>query len=216
MVLVWNTVKKTFVIDGNPKDPCWCTVYDYSLTFMDGGEETILGSTWYIRWLNSPVMNWVKKCISNLICAISTYRSRTLFGFGVISRSVVSDSATPWTAARQASLSITNSQGLLKTHIRWVSDAMQPSSFSRLQSFPTSGSLPISQFFASGGQSIGNFSFSISPSSEYSGLISLRLDWLDLPAVQGTESSPALQFKSINLVFSFLYSPTHIHTWLLE
>ena len=44
----------------------------------------------------------------------------------------------------------------------------------------------MSQFFTSGGQSIGGFSFSISPSSEYSGLISFRMDWLDLLAVQGT------------------------------
>ena len=44
----------------------------------------------------------------------------------------------------------------------------------------------MSQLFASGGQSIGSFSFSISPSNEYSGLISLRMDWLDLLAVQGT------------------------------
>ena len=44
----------------------------------------------------------------------------------------------------------------------------------------------MSQFFASGGQIIGSFSFSISLSSEYSGLISFRMDWLDLLAVQGT------------------------------
>ena len=55
-----------------------------------------------------------------------------------------------------------------------------------------------------------SFSFSISPSSEYSGQISFRVDWLDLLAVQGTlESSPTPQFKSINSsVLSFLYSPT--------
>ena len=56
-----------------------------------------------------------------------------------------------------------------------------------------------------------SFSFSNSPSSEYSGLISFRMDWLDLLAIQGTlkESSPTPQFKSINsLVLSFLYSPT--------
>ena len=54
------------------------------------------------------------------------------------------------------------------------------------------------------------FSFSISPSNEYSGLISFRMDWLDPLAVQGTqESSPTPQFKSINsLVLSFLYTPT--------
>jgi len=64
-----------------------------------------------------------------------------------------------------------------------------------------------------------SFSFSISPSNEYSGLISFRMDWLDLLAVQGTlknhlkkkkkESSPTPQFKSINSsALSFLYSPT--------
>ena len=62
-----------------------------------------------------------------------------------------------------------------------------------------------------------SFSFSISPSNEYSGLISFRMDWLDLIAVQRTqESSPTPQFKSINSsVFSFLYSPalTSIHDY---
>ena len=55
-----------------------------------------------------------------------------------------------------------------------------------------------------------SFSFSISPSNEYSGLISFRMDWLDLIAVQATlKSSPIPQFKSINsLALSFLYSPT--------
>ena len=47
----------------------------------------------------------------------------------------------------------------------------------------------MSQFFASGGQSIGSFTFSISPSNEYSGLISFRMNWLDLLAVQGTLKS---------------------------
>ena len=53
-----------------------------------------------------------------------------------------------------------------------------------------------------------SFSFSISPSNEYSGLISSKMDWLDLLAVQGT-SSPTSQLKSINsLALSFLYRPT--------
>ena len=80
---------------------------------------------------------------------------------------------------------------------------------SRLQPFPASGSFQMNQFFTSGGQSTG-FSFSISPSNEYSGLTSFRMDWLDLLAVQGTlESSPTPQLKSINtLVLSCLYSTT--------
>ena len=54
---------------------------------------------------------------------------------------------------------------------------------------PASESFPMSQFFNSGGQSIWSFSFSISPSNEYSGLISFRMDWFDLLAVQGTLKS---------------------------
>ena len=59
-------------------------------------------------------------------------------------------------------------------------------------------------------QKYRSFSFSISPSNEHSGLISFRMDWLDLLAVQWSqESSPTPQFKSINSsVLSFLYSPT--------
>ena len=59
-----------------------------------------------------------------------------------------------------------------------------------------------------------SFSFSISPSNEHPGLISYRMDWFVLLAVQRTlESSPTPQFKSINSsALSFLYSPTHIHT----
>ena len=60
---------------------------------------------------------------------------------------------------------------------------------SHLQSFPASGSFQTSQFFPLGGQSIWSFSFSISPSNEYPGLISFRMDWLDLLPVQETHKS---------------------------
>ena len=78
------------------------------------------------------------------------------------------------------------------------------------QSFPVSGSFPMSQFFAFRWPKYWSFSFSISPSNEYSGLISFRMDRLDLLAVQGTlKSPPTPRFKSINSsVLSFLYSPT--------
>ena len=68
----------------------------------------------------------------------------------------------------------------------------------------------MSPFFASSGQKYYSFSFNISPSNEYSGLISFRIDWLDFLAVQKTLKC-LLQhhFKSINSsVLSFLYSPT--------
>ena len=78
------------------------------------------------------------------------------------------------------------------------------------QSFPASGSFQMRQLFSSGGQSIGVSPFSISPSNEHRGLISLRMDWLDLLAVQGTlKSLSNTESKSINSsVLSFLYTPT--------
>ena len=57
------------------------------------------------------------------------------------------------------------------------------------QSLPASGSFPMSQLFAWGGQSIGSFSFSIRPFNEHPGLSSFGMDWLDLLAVQGTLKS---------------------------
>ena len=100
----------------------------------------------------------------------------------------------PWTAACQASLSsptprvYSNSCPLSRWCHPTISSSVVPFS-SRPQSFPASGSFLVSQFFTSGGQSIGSFSFSISLSNEYSGLISFRMDWLDLLAVQGTLKS---------------------------
>ena len=101
---------------------------------------------------------------------------------------------TPWTAPCQATLSITNSQSLFKfmsiESMMIIQTSHSLSSFSScLQSFLASGSFLMSHFFASGGQSIGSFSFSISPSNEYSGLIAFRIDWFDLLAVQGTLKS---------------------------
>ena len=105
--------------------------------------------------------------------------------------SVMSDSATLWIAARQASLSITNSWSLLKlTSMESVMPSAISSSvvpFSSCpQSLPASGSFPMSQLFAWGGQSIGvSASASVLP-IEHPGLISFRMGWLDLLAVQGT------------------------------
>src|SRR5574339_390476 len=77
-----------------------------------------------------------------------------------------------------------------QTHVHRVSDAIQPSHpFSSCpQSLPASDSFPMSQLFACGDQ-YWSFSFSISPSKEIPGLISFRMDWLDLRAVQGTLKS---------------------------
>ena len=111
---------------------------------------------------------------------------------------------TPWTAARQASLSITNYRSLLRlmsiesvmpsNHlILWHPLLVLPSIFPSIRVFFNESVLRIRW------PKYWSFSFSISPSNEYSGLISFRMDWFDLLAVQGTlKSSPTPQFKSIN------------------
>ena len=124
--------------------------------------------------------------------------------------------ATPWTAACQPSLFITNSWSLLKTHVHWIGDAIQPSHPLSSHSPPAFNLSNIRVFSSESVLHIRwpnywSFSFSISPSNEYSGLISFRIDLLDLFAVQGNsqESSPTPQFKNISVsVLSFLYGPT--------
>ena len=101
---------------------------------------------------------------------------------------------TPWTAAHQASLSITNSQSLLKlmstesvmpsNHLILCHPLLlPPSMFPSIRVFSNESLLRIRW------PKYWSFSFSISPSHEYSGLISFRIDWLDLLAVQGTLKS---------------------------
>ena len=104
--------------------------------------------------------------------------------------SCVQLTVTPWTVAYCPSPSprpYSNSCPLSQWCHLTISSSVVPFS-SRLQSFPASGSFQMSQLFASAGQSI-DFSFNISPSSEYSGLISFRMNWLDLLVVQGTLKS---------------------------
>ena len=138
--------------------------------------------------------------------------------------------ATLRTAARQASLSITNTRSLLKlmsiesvmpsNHlILCYSLLLLPSIFPSIRVFSSESVLHIRW------PKYCSFSFSISPSNEYSGLISFRIDWLNLLAVQGTlksilqkkkkkESSPKTHLRSINFsALSFLYGPalTSIH-----
>src|SRR5574340_1008886 len=109
----------------------------------------------------------------------------------------------PWTAACQASLSISNSWSLLKL----MSIALVMPSNHLILCHPLL--LLLSVFPSIRGPKYWRFSFGISPSIEYSGLISFRMDWLDLLAVQGTLKSLLQQFKSINSsALSFLYSPT--------
>ena len=144
-------------------------------------------------------------------------KSKRIVLFSVqFSHSVVSDSLRPHEPQHARPLCPSPTPGVHPNPcpLSWwchptISSSVVPFS-SCPQSFPESGCFQMSQLFTSGGQSIGSFSFNISPSNEHPGLISLRMDWLDLLAVQGTqESSPTPQFKSINsLALSFLYTPT--------
>ena len=113
----------------------------------------------------------------------------------LFSRSVTSDSLWPYglqhprlPCPSPSPGACSNSCPLSQWRHPTISSSVVPFS-SCLQSFPASGSFLMSWVFASGGQSIGAFGFSISPSNEYSGLISFGIDWLDLLVVQGTLKS---------------------------
>ena len=131
---------------------------------------------------------------------------------------------TPWTAACQASLSITNSRSLPK----FISvESVVPSNhlilgvpFSfHLQSFPASGSFPMSQFFSSGGQSIGASASELVPPMNIQYWFPLGLTGLISLLSKGL-----LRVSSNNTVWKHqlfgaqlsLWSNSHIHTWLLE
>ena len=129
------------------------------------------------------------------------------------SPSVMSDSLQPHESQHARPPCPSPTPGVHPTHIHRVGDAIQPShplsspSPPAPISLPASESFPISPTFHMRWPKYWSFSFSISPSSEHPGLISFRMDWLDLLAVQA--SSPTPQFKSINSsALSFLHSPT--------
>ena len=135
--------------------------------------------------------------------------------FSLVQCSVVSNTATPWTASCQGSLSFTNSRSLLKLmSIQSVMPSnhlilchpvlLLPSVFPSIRVISGESLLPIRW------PKYWSFSFSISPSNEYSGLISFRMDWLDLLAVQGfSRVFSNTTGQNINSsVLSFLYIPT--------
>ena len=147
----------------------------------------------HIHYMYTVLKEVVEKerCLPN-VCQIPVWDLSKLIKISIFTASVQSLSlvqlfATPWTAARQASLSITNSWSCLKlVSSRWwchptISSSGVPIS-SHLQSFPASGSFPVLRIRW---PKYWRFSFSICSSNEYSGLISFSIDWFDLLAVQG-------------------------------
>ena len=131
--------------------------------------------------------------------------------------------ATPWTIARQASLSTTNSWSLLKlmsiesvmlsNHLILCCPLLlMPSIFPVITVFSSESALRIRW------PKYWSFSFNISPSNEHSGMISFRIDWLDLLEVQGTlESLPQHHSSKASILqcSAFFITNSHIHIWLL-
>ena len=131
---------------------------------------------------------------------------------------------TPWTAARQVSLSITNSQSFLK--LMSINSVMPSNRLTLCHPLLLLSSIfPIIRVFSNKSvlcirwPKYWSFNFSISPTNEYSGLISFRIDWFDLLVVQGTLKSlfsTAVQKHPFFGTQLSLWSNSHIHTWLLE
>ena len=150
---------------------------------------------WEIPWTDDPgrvqsmglQKSWTQ--LVNLITTITTSRLQSVQLLSHVQLCVI-----PWTAARQASLSVTNSWSLLKLmSIELVMPftclilccplLLLPSIFPSIRVFSNESVLPIRW------PKYWSFSFSISPSNEHPGLISFRMDWLDLLAVRGTLKS---------------------------
>ena len=142
-----HLVFSLFGVLSSSRAPCPTPNFFSHLTCILCTQPTVLLNPWQFRflWLFILSICWLYICGKNQSIQFS--------------RSVVSDSATPWTAAHQASLSITNSQSLLKlrsfgsvmpsNHLILCHPLLPPSSF------PASGSFPVSQLFTSDGQSTG-------------------------------------------------------------
>ena len=133
----------------------------------------------------------IKSCCTE---SIDHFRKIWYLSNSVQSLSRVQLFATPWTAAHQASLAITNPPESTQTHIHWVGDAIQPSHsviprlllpsiFPSIRVFSNESALRIRW------PKYWSFNHNISPSNEHLGLISFRTGWLDLLAVQGTLKS---------------------------
>ena len=176
-------------------------------------------STVKSRWHNSCAWRISKReyilCILPILREIAADLDKESVQFSSVSQ-MCPTLCDPWIAARQASMSITNSRSSIK--LMSIKSAI-PSSHLILcypllllpTISPSIRVLSNESILCMRWPKYWNFSFSISPSNEHPGLISFRLDWLYLLAVQGTLKSllQHQQFKSINSsALSFLHSPT--------
>ena len=160
-----------------------------------------VSSLWLVRILSPTWMLHIIQCIQ--FSSVQLLSHVQLF-------------ATPWTAVHQASLSITNS--LSSPKVMFIESVISSNHLILCHPLLLLPPIPLSIRVFSNESALHirwpkywSFRFSISPSSEHPGLISFRMDWLDLLAVQGTLKNLLQhpQVKSINsLALSFLHSPT--------
>ena len=181
--------------------------------------------------VGSQASVYTKSCFSNnnnepLYTVLNIFKAEEVSQFSSVqSLSCVWLFVVPWIAARQASLSITNSWSLFKL---MSIESVMPSSHLILchpllllpSIFPSSRVFSNESVLCIRWPKYWSFSFNISPSNEYSGLISFRMDLLDLLVVQGTLKSffpnSTAQNNQLFSTQSSLWSSSHIHTWLLE
>ena len=150
----------------------------------------------------APIKEHMKRYSTPLLIQFSSVQSLSLF-------------AIPWTAVCQASLSITNFQSWLKLmsieSVMPSNHLLLPSIFPSIRVFSNESVLYIRW------PKYWSFSFNMRPSNEYSGLISLRMDWLDLLAVQGTLKSLLQHHSSKSLILqcSSFYIVKHSHPYII-
>ena len=170
----------------------------------------VWGSLNFIHWLFAICMWPFSNCLIGIFFNVVVH---------LLSR--VRLIVTPWTAAYKTFLSFTISQSLLKLmsieslipsiYLILCHPLLLPSVFPSIRVFSNESDL------WARGPKCWSFSFNISPSSEYSGLISFRIDWFHLLAAQGTLKSLLQHQVQKHQFFStqpFLLSSSHIHTWL--
>ena len=176
--------------------------------------QKLLSPLYYLIYSSNNHMNFFKVVLGALFIRHQSVQSL----------SHVQLFATPWIAARQASLSITNFQSSLK--LRCMESVIPSSHFILFHPLLLLPPIPpsIRMFFSESTlrmrwQKYWSFSFSISPSNEHPGMISFRMDWLDLLAVQGTSrvfSNTTVQKHQFFGAQLSSQSNSHIHRWPLE
>ena len=165
----------------------------------------LLGVPWSVKRSNQSILKEVSPDYS--VEGLMLKLKFQYFGFSSVqSLSRVWLFVTPWTSALQASLSITNSRSppkpvstesvMTSNYLTPPPPALNPSIFSSIRVFSNESALHIRR------PKYWSFSFNISPSSEHPGLISFRMDWLDLLAVQGTLKSLLQHHISKTSIFS--------------